>query len=322
MSAVTSVTSAPSVVTDEVKKRRFREPVGRSTSATLSSRPGRILVYALMFLWTLPTFGIFVSSFRPELDVKTSGWWNWFTDPSITLDNYRSVLSSAPGDDNLGKFFLNSFRITIPSVLLSVGIALLASYAFSWMRFKGRDWLFVGVVALLMVPLQMSLIPLLQLFSGGAHIGSVTIFPDLDLTGNVIGVWIAHVAFGLPFCIFILKNFVSALPKELIEAARVDGAGHVTTFVKLVLPLSVPAIASLGIFQFMWIWNDYLIALIFAGRENAPVVAKLAQVSGERGNAWHLLTASGMISMILPIAVFFALQRYFVRGLLAGAVKG
>ncbi len=322
MSAVTSVTSAPSVVTDEVKKRRFREPVGRSTSATLSSRPGRILVYALMFLWTLPTFGIFVSSFRPELDVKTSGWWNWFTDPSITLDNYRSVLSSAPGDDNLGKFFLNSFRITIPSVLLSVGIALLASYAFSWMRFKGRDWLFVAVVALLMVPLQMSLIPLLQLFSGGAHIGSVTIFPDLDLTGNVIGVWIAHVAFGLPFCIFILKNFVSALPKELIEAARVDGAGHVTTFVKLVLPLSVPAIASLGIFQFMWIWNDYLIALIFAGRENAPVVAKLAQVSGERGNAWHLLTASGMISMILPIAVFFALQRYFVRGLLAGAVKG
>ncbi len=322
MSAINSVTSAPAVVTEAVKKRKFREPIGRSTSATLSSRPGRILVYALMFLWTLPTFGIFVSSFRPELDVKTSGWWNWFTDPSITLDNYRSVLSSAPGDDNLGKFFLNSFRITIPSVVLSVGIALLASYAFSWMRFKGRDWLFVAVVALLMVPLQMSLIPLLQLFSGGAHIGSVTIFPDLNLTGNVVGVWMAHVAFGLPFCIFILKNFVSALPKELIEAARVDGAGHVTTFVKLVLPLSVPAIASLGIFQFMWIWNDYLIALIFAGRENAPVVAKLAQVSGERGNAWHLLTASGMISMILPIAVFFALQRYFVRGLLAGAVKG
>ncbi len=322
MSAIGSVQAAPSVVTDEVRKRRFREPIGRSTSATLSSRPGRILVYALMFLWTLPTFGILVSSFRPEIDVKTSGWWNWFTNPSVTLENYRSVLSSAPGDDNLGKFFLNSFRITIPSVILSVGIALLASYAFSWMRFKGRDWLFVAVVALLMVPLQMSLIPLLQLFSGGAHIGSVTIFPDLDLTGNVIGVWIAHVAFGLPFCIFILKNFVSALPKELIEAARVDGAGHVTTFVKLVLPLSVPAIASLGIFQFMWIWNDYLIALIFAGRENAPVTAKLAQVSGERGNAWHLLTASGMISMILPICVFFALQRYFVRGLLAGAVKG
>ena len=143
--------------------------------------------------------------------------------------------------------------------------------------------------------------PLLQLFTGGAHIGTVTIFPDLNLTGTFIGVWIAHVAFGLPFCIFILKNFVSALPKELIEAARVDGAGHATTFVRLIMPLSVPAIASLGIFQFMWIWNDYLIALIFAGRDKAPVTMKLAQVAGERGNAWHLLTAAGMVSMILPI---------------------
>ncbi len=304
------------------KKRKFREPIGRSTSATLSSRPGRIIVYALMFLWTLPTFGILVSSFRSEVDVKTSGWWTWFTDPSFTLKNYQRVLSSAPGDDNLMKFFINSFRITIPSVLLSVGIALLAAYAFSWMKFKGRDWLFVAVVALLMVPLQMALVPMLQLFTNGAHIGSVRIFPDLNLNGSVIGVWIAHTAFGLPFCIFILKNFVSALPKELIEAARVDGAGHATTFVRLVVPLSVPAIASLAIFQFMWIWNDYLIALIFAGRNNAPVTMKLAQVAGERGNAWHLLTAAGMVSMVLPIAVFFALQRYFVRGLLAGAVKG
>lgn len=313
----------PPVDIDKVVKRKLRgKGIGRSTAASLSTRPGRILVYALMFLWTLPTFGVLVSSFRPEVDVKTSGWWNWFRDPSFTLDNYDSVLSSAPGDANMGKFFLNSFRITIPAVILSVGIALLASYAFSWMKFKGRDWIFVAVIALLMVPLQMALIPMLQLFTGGAHIGSVTIFPDLNLTGNVIGVWIAHVAFGLPFCIFILKNFVAALPKELIEAARVDGAGHATTFIRLVVPLSVPAIASLGIFQFMWIWNDYLIALIFAGRENAPVTAKLAQVTGERGNAWHLLTASGMISMILPIMVFFALQRYFVRGLLAGAVKG
>jgi alpha-glucoside transport system permease protein len=310
-------------LTNEAKRRR-RKPLstGEATSRSLSSRPGRIIVYFLMFIWTVPTFGILVSSFRPEIDVKTSGWWTWFTDPSITFENYRRVLSSAPGDDNMAKFFMNSLIITIPSVILSVGIALLASYAFSWMKFKGRDWLFVAVVALLMVPLQMALVPLLQLFTGGAHIGTVTIFPDLNLTGTYVGVWIAHVAFGLPFCIFILKNFVSALPKELIEAARVDGAGHATTFIRLVVPLSVPAIASLGIFQFMWIWNDYLIALIFAGREKAPVTMKLAQVAGERGNAWHLLTAAGMVSMILPICVFFALQRYFVRGLLAGAVKG
>ena len=303
-------------------KRKLRAPIGKTTSASLSSRPGRIIVYVLVFAWTVPTFGILVSSFRPEIDVKTSGWWTWFTDPSITLRNYRRVLSSAPGDDNMVKFFTNSLIITIPSVFLSVGIALLAAYAFSWMKFKGRDWLFVAVVALLMVPLQMALIPMLQLFSTGAHLGTVTIFPDLNLTGTYVGVWIAHVAFGMPFCIFILKNFVSALPKELIEAARVDGAGHATTFIRLVVPLSVPAIASLGIFQFMWIWNDYLIALIFAGRDKAPVTMKLAQVAGERGNAWHLLTAAGMVSMILPICVFFALQRYFVRGLLAGAVKG
>lgn len=303
-------------------KRKFRAPMGKTTSASLSTRPGRLIVYFLVFVWTVPTFGILVSSFRPEIDVKTSGWWTWFTDPSITLRNYRRVLSSAPGDDNMVKFFTNSLIITIPSVVLSVGIALLAAYAFSWMKFKGRDWLFVAVVALLMVPLQMALVPLLQLFTGGAHIGTVTIFPDLNLTGTYVGVWIAHVAFGMPFCIFILKNFVSALPKELIEAARVDGAGHATTFIKLIVPLSVPAIASLGIFQFMWIWNDYLIALIFAGRDKAPVTMKLAQVAGERGNAWHLLTAAGMVSMILPICVFFALQRYFVRGLLAGAVKG
>ena len=306
----------------QLRPKRRKRNVGATTAARLTGRTGRIIVYVLMVLWTIPTFGIFLSSFRPEVDVKTSGWWTWFSDPALTLENYERVLSSAPGEVNMGQFFLNSFRITIPAVILSVGIALLASYALSWMDFPGRDWIFVGTVALLMVPLQMALIPLLQLFTGGAHIGSVTIFPDLNLTGSVVGVWIAHVAFGLPFCIFILRNFVAALPKELIEAARVDGAGHATTFIRLVVPLSVPAIASLTIFQFMWIWNDYLIAIIFAGRENLPVTAKLAQVAGERGNAWHLLTASGMISMILPIVVFFALQRYFVRGLLAGAVKG
>jgi alpha-glucoside transport system permease protein len=303
-------------------KSKNTESMGTSMGVALSSPLGRALVYVLMVLWTIPTFGILVSSIRPENDVKTSGWWNWFLNPSFTTTNYQRVLSSAPGDDNMAHYFLNSLRITIPSVILSVGIGLLAAYAFSWMKFKGRDWLFVGVVSLLMVPLQMALVPLLQLFTGGAHIGTFTIFPDLQLSGTVFAVWIAHTCFGLPFCIFILKNFVSSLPKEIIEAARVDGAGHATVFFRLIVPLSVPAIASLTIFQFMYIWNDYLIGLIYAGRQNAPITAQLKALTGTRGQSWHLLTASGIISLILPLSVFFALQRYFVRGLLAGSVKG
>ena len=295
---------------------------GSRASAAVGSRVGKILILTIAVLWTIPTFGVFVSSFRPENDVKTSGWWNFFRNPEVTLDNYQAVLSSGSGGDNLGKFFMNSVIITIPAVALSIGLALLAAYAFSWIEFKGREWMFVATVALLMVPLQMSLVPILQLFSGGAHIGSVTIFPDLNLTGTFVGVWIAHTIFGMPFCIFILKNFVGALPRDIIEAAKIDGAGHMTIFLRLVVPLSVPAIASLTIFQFMWIWNDYLIALIFAGQDKAPITRQLATLTGTRGQSWHLLTAAGMIAMVVPIAVFFALQRYFVRGMLAGAVKG
>ncbi len=298
------------------------EPMGRSVSAALSSRGGRFIVYGIVLFWTIPTLGLLISSVRPELDVKTTGWWEVLRDPSFTLDNYQSVLSSSPSGGNLSHFFFNSFKITIPSVIISIGIGSLAAYAFSWMKFKGRDWLFVAVVALLVVPLQMALIPLLRLITGGAHIGSFTIFPYLHLNNTVAAVWIAHTCFGLPFCIFILKNFISALPKEIIEAARVDGAGHLTVFTRLVLPLSVPALASLAIFQFMWIWNDLLIGIVFAGPENRPVVAKLVEVSGTYGQSWHLLTAAAFVSMFVPLVVFFALQRYFVRGLLAGAVKG
>jgi alpha-glucoside transport system permease protein len=296
--------------------------MGSRASKALSTRLGKIIVVVLAVTWTIPTFGVLVSSFRPENDVKTNGWWNFFTDPAVTLDNYRAVLSSGSGGDNLTKYFMNSVIITIPSVALSIGLALLAAYAFSWVEFRGRDWMFVATVALLMVPLQMSLVPILQLFSGGAHIGTVTIFPDLNLTGKYIGVWIAHTIFGMPFCVFILKNFIGGLPRDIVEAARIDGAGHLTIFARLIVPLSVPAIASLTIFQFMWIWNDYLIALIYAGQDKAPITRQLATLTGTRGQSWHLLTAAGMVSMIGPIAVFFALLRYFVRGLLAGAVKG
>ncbi len=298
------------------------ESIGRSVSATLSTRTGRYLVYALVFLWTLPTFGLMVSSFRPETAVKTTGWWTVFWRPGFTIDNYKASLSSSPGSDNMGQFFLNSVKITVPGVIMSVGLALLAAYAFSWMQFKGRDWLFVFVVSMLIVPLQMCLIPVLRLFTGGAHIGTVTIFPYLHLNNSAAAVWIAHTMFGMPFCIFILKNFVSALPREVIEAARVDGAGHFTVFTRLVVPLSIPAVASLGIFQFMWIWNDLLVGKVYGGSKNAPVIVKLVDVAGTRGQAWHILTAAAVVSMVVPLLVFFALQRYFVRGLLAGAVKG
>ena len=254
--------------------------------------------------------------------MKTSGWWEAFIRPKFTLSNYDAVLSSSPGSANLTQFFFNSMKITIPAVILSVGLAAMAAYAFSWMKFKGRDWLFVAVVAMLVVPLQMALIPLLRLITGGAHIGNVTIFPYLHLNDSVAAVWVAHVCFGLPFCIFILKNFISALPREIIEAARVDGAGHLTVFTRLVMPLSVPALASLAIFQFMWIWNDLLIGLVYGGTKNKPIIAKLVEVGGTFGQSWHLLTAAAFVSMAVPLLVFFLLQRYFVRGLLAGAVKG
>ena len=300
----------------------FEEPLGRSASAALSSKTGRKIVYILVFLWTIPTFGVFVSSFRSEVAVKTTGWWTFLWNPHFTLQNYKSVLGTSGGGDNLSHFFLNSIRITVPATVISVGIALLAAYAFSWMQFKGRDWLFVAVIAMLVVPLQMSLVTLSRLFNGGAHIGTFTIFPDLNLKDSVIPIWIAHTCFGMPFCIFILKNFVSSLPREIIEAARVDGASHLDIFRKLIVPLSVPAIASLCIFQFVYIWNDLLIGSIFGGSRNLPLIAKLVEVSGSRGQSWHLLTAAAFVSMVMPLVVFFSLQRYFVRGLLAGSVKG
>jgi alpha-glucoside transport system permease protein len=301
----------------------YRAPVGRSVSTSLSSRWGKILVYTLAIMWTIPTFGMLVSSFRPETDVKTSGWWKFFTNPHVTLSNYKAVLGTGSDGQNFWHFLLNSFEITIPAVILSIGIATLAAYAFSWMQFPGRDWIFVATVALLMVPLQMALVPMLQLLANGDIFG-VHVLPlqRFDITNGIYGVWFAHVCFGMPFCIFIMKNFISALPKDIVEAARVDGAGHMTIFWRLIVPLSVPALAALAIFQFVWIWNDYLVALIFTARDNAPVTKQLKELTGTRGQSWHLLTAAGIVSMVLPIIVFFSLQRYFVRGLLAGAVKG
>jgi alpha-glucoside transport system permease protein len=302
--------------------------LGTRLHARLATIP-TVVLWALVVLWTLPTLGMLVSSFRSEDAVKSSGWWTVVTDPDFTFDSYRAVFRSGTASDpNLWESFLNSLAIAVPATLIPIAIAAFAAYAFAWMDFKGRNWIFIGVVALLAVPLQMSLIPLLQLYTGGAHISvgetSFTIFPNLDLAGTPTAVWLTHIGFGLPLAIFLLHNYMAALPKDIFEAARIDGADHFTIFWRLVLPLSVPALAAFAIFQFLWVWNDYLVALTFVGGapDNAPMTIRLATLSGGRGQDWHILTAAAFVSTALPLIVFFSLQRFFVRGLLAGSVKG
>jgi alpha-glucoside transport system permease protein len=280
---------------------------------------------AIAILWTIPTFGLLVSSIRPEKDINNSGWWTFFTNPSITFDNYAQVLfMGSTTNPPLAQFFFNSFALTIPAVVFPITLALFAAYALAWFNFKGKDTIFFIIFGLQVVPLQLTLIPLLQLFSKGLVIGDTVIIPDLGITGTFIPIWIAHTIFGLPLAIFLLHNFLSQIPKELIEAARVDGANWFTLFSKIILPLSVPAIASFSIFQFLWVWNDLLVGLTFGGgvKQVAPLTVRIAEMVGSRGSGWELLTAGAFVSMIVPLIVFFALQRYFVRGLLAGSVKG
>ena len=290
------------------------------------SRPwASAMAIIIALLWTTPTFGLLLSSFRPEADIKTNGWWNFFANPVLTIDNYNEVLYGSGSSGRLAAAFINSLVITIPSVLFPIAFAALAAYALSWVKFKGRDFLFIAIFALQVVPLQMALVPLLSFFSQGVDIGGVQLLPAWDLDGpwKFIQVWFAHTAFGLPLSVFLLHNFMSELPGSVIESARVDGASHGAIFRKIVLPLITPALASLAIFQFLWVWNDLLVALVFAsGPETSPLTAKLAEMAGSRGNEWQRLTAGAFVSIIVPVAVFLGMQRYFVRGLLAGSVKG
>jgi alpha-glucoside transport system permease protein len=264
----------------------------------------------LAVVWTIPTFGLLVSSFRPELAIKTTGWWTFFSDPQLTLENYQAALSTDT-QSGLGNFFVNSFVITIPAVIIPICLASLAAYAFAWIDFRGRDFLFVLVFALQIVPLQVALLPLL------------TMYVSVGLGGTFWTIWLSHATFALPLAIFILHNFMSEIPKSLVEAARVDGAGHVKIFFRIMLPLMTPALAAFGIFQFLWVWNDLLVALTFASDDTVqPMTVALANLSGTRGTAWELLSAGAFISIIVPVVVFLSLQRYFVRGLLAGGLKG
>jgi alpha-glucoside transport system permease protein len=284
----------------------------------------RITIFIVVVLWLIPTVGVLVTSFRPEELVDTSGWWTALGHPfrsgSWTLENYREALD-AGGFENA---FLNSVAVAVPATVLPITIAAFAAYAFAWMEFRGRDVLFVLVVALLVVPLQIALIPILRLYTGGASLGGLTIIPDLDLNGTFLGVWLAHTAFGLPLAVYLLRNFIGSLPSSIIESARIDGADHFTIFWRLVIPLSVPALAAFAIFQFLWVWNDLLVAYVFLGgtRQNRVLTIALQTLVPATGENWHLLTAGAFISMLLPLIVFLSLQRYFVRGLTAGSVKG
>jgi alpha-glucoside transport system permease protein len=301
------------------------EPIAPSAALATASRTGRAstrikkkasspvasaIAVLLAVVWTVPTFGLLVSSFRPELAIKTTGWWTFFSNPQVTLDNYQAALSTDT-QSGLGSFFVNSFVITIPAVIIPICLASLAAYAFAWIDFRGRDFLFVLVFSLQIVPLQVALLPLL------------TMYVKVGLGGTFWTLWLSHATFALPLAIFILHNFMTEIPKELIEAARVDGAGHVKIFFRIMLPLLTPALAAFGIFQFLWVWNDLLVALTFASDNTVqPMTVALANLSGTRGNAWELLSAGAFISIIVPVAVFLSLQRYFVRGLLAGGLKG
>jgi alpha-glucoside transport system permease protein len=293
----------------------------------LTTRTASIVSILIAIVWTIPTFGLFISSFRPENDIKTTGWWTFFSHPQVTLDNYQQVLfGTSSSSGQLASYFVNSLVITIPSVLFPIAFAALASYALAWIQFRGRDWLYVLIFALQIVPLQMALVPLLKLISTGISIGGLTLLPAWAPQGTdrFMAVWLAHTCFALPFAIFLLHNSMSSLPRELMEAARVDGATHAMIFRRVVIPLIMPALAALAIFQFLWVWNDLLVALIFAGgnADSAPMTVRLAQLAGTRGNEWQRLTSGAFVSIIIPLIVFLSLQRYFVRGLLTGSVKG
>ena len=363
---------------------------GRRKWTNLLLVNGTLLI--LVILWTIPTMGLFISSWRTRLDIQSTGWWTvfphrtwetvaildpkelgldstavmevegatgtfeqlragveapngkriqwvgnrrigrievqdqvWTVNWDFTTDNYRQVLMGKdfeyknpdgtveviPGDNFVGAI-LNSIAVAVPATVIPILIAAFAAYGFAWMNFTGRRLLFIMVVAMLVVPLQIALVPLLRDYS------------KLQINGTFLAIWLAHTGFGLPLAVYLLFNYIRTLPREILESAFIDGASHFTVFVRLILPLSMPALASFAIFQFLWVWNDYLVALIFLGGnpDTQVLTMRLANIVGSRGNDWHLLTAGAFVTMILPLVVFFSLQRYFVRGLLAGSVKG
>jgi alpha-glucoside transport system permease protein len=272
--------------------------------------PLHAVVIVISVLWLMPTLALLFTSVRDIQDINTSMWWTLLWNPhQFTLENYRTVINAA-GSIGMGQAFLNSLFITVPATIFPILIGAWAAYAFAWIRFPLRNTIFLTLVALQVIPLQMLLIPLLKLFT------------QLHIWGTYPALWIAHTAFGLPLTIYILRNFMSGIPYDLLESARIDGAGEVGIFTRIILPLTTPAIAAVAIFQFMWVWNDLLVALVFSAPTTAPMTVIVRTLVGAFGNGWHLMTAAAFISMALPLVIFFSLQRYFVTGLTAGSVKG
>jgi alpha-glucoside transport system permease protein len=271
----------------------------------------RLAVVLIVAVWTIPSLGLLTNSFRSSVDSSSTGWWTSLFNPVATewtLDNYNRVMTSGGLYDAL----INSLIVTIPSTVIPITLAAFAAFGFAWLKFRGRSLMFGVLVGLIVVPLQLALVPMLK------------IYQSTELTGSFLGIWLAHTGFGLPLAVFLLYNYISQLPKDIFESAYIDGASPYTAFTKLVLPLSVPALASFAILQFLWVWNDFLVSLVFLGTssEVAVLTIELASIVGSRGEAFHLLTAAAFVSMVIPMIVFLSLQRYFVRGLLAGSVKG
>ena len=274
--------------------------------------PLHFVIIFLIVIWLIPTIGLLVNSFRPPDAVTSSGWWTAIFSPSqFTLDNYAHVLAQS----NISAGFVNSLFISIPATVIPIMVAAFAAYAFAWMKFPGRDILFVVVVGLLVVPLQSTFIPILQLYGP----------KGLNIAGSFLTVWLAHTGYGLPFAIYLLRNFMGELPREVFESASIDGASPVTAFFRLALPMTVPAIAALAIFQFLFVWNDLLVALVYIGAQNpdnAPMTIVVSNLVSSLGGGWQYLAAAAFVTMAVPLAVFLGLQRYFVRGIVGGSVKG
>jgi alpha-glucoside transport system permease protein len=293
----------------------------RAVREAFSGSVASFFAVAIAVLWTIPVFGLLINSFRSKQDAAATGWWEFFIHPSFSLSAYHEVLT---GESGLVLPLVNSLAITIPATIIPIFVASMAAYALAWMRFRGSDWIFFGIFALQVVPLQMALVPLQQYYVHGLQIGGFTILPSPGINGSIAQIWLTHTMFSLPLAIFLIHNFIAQLPASLIEAARVDGASHLRIFRSIVLPLSLPAIASFAIFQFLWVWNDLLVAKTFGGSspDAQPVTARMQTLLGSYGSHLELLAPAGFLTIVIPLIVFLSLQRYFVRGLLAGSVKG